>query len=219
VSGSEIHTIHTLTAFFSRSYTTQHQKEYTEGYIYLDNSGRMILRVTRPLEQWMMINNKTMQLYYPQSKQAFKIQYSSIFSLPFIQSFISTMENDRYFQTEGFSAGTAEKHGDSIVTHVLPPPKLKKLFKEIVVTTRNNKVIAITKYDAHGSLMGTITMSNYQSNGGYSYPLVIENTCIEKTGSSTEQVTFDKVTINKGIPDSIARQKIPLGTPIKDITW
>jgi len=81
-------TIKTISVEFTREYRESNSKEIIKGKIYYKAPFKTVIKIKYPINQWMILEDKEMIIYYPDDKKAFHI-ISSVnpFSMLFFKAF------------------------------------------------------------------------------------------------------------------------------------
>ena len=81
----------TLSLDFTRELTEDDKKETTTGTLHYDvKAARVVVEVTEPLKQIMVVQDKVLEIYYPIENQAFRFIAKGRIPLPFVESIIQS---------------------------------------------------------------------------------------------------------------------------------
>ena len=79
----------TLSLDFTRELTENNKTEEIIGTLHYDvKAARLVVEVTKPLQQIMIAKDKVLEIYYPVEKLAFRFLSEGRIPLPFVESII-----------------------------------------------------------------------------------------------------------------------------------
>jgi len=208
-----------LVISFNRIVTEKQKPDTTQGIFYYQKNERFIVKVQKPVFQWMILDGSAMSIYYPQSKLAFRIKSGHEFEFPLINSIVLSFNPGQEFIDQGFQVKKTETKGDTIVLYLLSPSQLKKIVDEIILETVRNNYVFVKTFSPDHFLLATTKLSHFTNCGNIQLPFSIENAHFKKGYESKETVIFSNASINTVIPDSVRNFTIPIGINIKEIQW
>lgn len=203
--------VSTLSVEFRREYTGHGREEVTIGSIYLKTEGTVIIRVTSPVNQWMVIDKNKMLIYYPDEKQAFQIKSENPFSLPFLQSFLSVVKKDYGLSELGYTLENYSKRGDTLFSYWSPPQKAERILGNIRIGVVDGKLALTEIKKPDNTLTSRSLYKNHITYKSFHFPLEIETVHYIDRDSVIERVIYNNPEFNTPIPDSIVNFKIPEG--------
>ena len=165
----------TLQVDFTRSIVQNGIEEKTGGKIYYLSSNRTLVEVTTPLHQWMILEGNSLYIYYPESRDGFKIKSASPTSLPFFQAFMAVVQENHGLTDAGFTLESNEVKGDTLYSYWNPPESAKKVIQHAVVCMLNDKVINISVLDTKSRTISSTTYSEHIPYKNHYFPLNIES--------------------------------------------
>ena len=83
--------LNTLSLDFARELTENGKTEQIASTLYYDiKAARVVIEVTKPIKQIMVVKDKVLEMYYPVEKQAFRFISEGRAPPPFIESIIQS---------------------------------------------------------------------------------------------------------------------------------
>jgi outer membrane lipoprotein-sorting protein len=209
--------ISTATIEFRRECVQKNDSEIVEGTIFFRSKGPILLKIKKPLQQWMQLEGSVMTLYYPDSKKAFIIKQSNPFTLPFVQAFVGSAESDFGLEKLNFTLTKSETRNDSVHFFWAAPKSLKKKISGVHIVYSRGKLLFAEIADNHGNPQVMIACGNFYAYKGVFLPLSLAIENHEKNSPSSERVYFAVPAINTVLPPEADGFKIPPGIDIKEI--
>ena len=210
----------TLSLDFKRELTENGKTERTAGTLHYDaETARVVVDVTEPIQQVMIVKDRTLEIYYPVEQQAFRFTFEGRVPLPFIESILQSTQAEYGLAAVGYSL---EKH--DIVESVLytywnPPEKAKTSLGPIILGTQDDRLISAEIKDPKGRI---IARSNYQHHEriGASYvPMVVTSMSYRNTAEvlQHEHIVYSNPRLNVDPPDQRLRFVIPESVAVKEV--
>ena len=222
-----VHALHaaplkTLSLDFTRELTENDKTEHIAGTLHYDASAaRVVVEVTEPLKQIMVVKDKMLEIYYPEEKQAFRFTSEGRIPLPFVESIVQSTQAEYGLTAIGYSL---EKH--DIVDEVLysywsPPKKEKDKLGTIILGMQDDRLISAEIKNPKGHI---IARSHYQNHSkvsmNYVPMMVTSSTYGEKSEVlQYEQVVYSNPQVNADPPNPILNFAIPESVEVKEIKW
>ncbi|MEM2175364.1 MAG: hypothetical protein QXI58_07070 [Candidatus Micrarchaeia archaeon] len=209
-----------ITAEFTRTITKKEiVEEFVKGRIYYQAPQRIILKVIKPVNQWIVLEDTIMLIYYPNEQKAFRFHSKNPFSLPFFQAFVSVVTDDFGLPKVGFSLTKSEIKGDTLLTYWEPPKQIKKILGNTIIGLTKNKLLFVEIRDTKGRKLAKTTYSNHFQYGKNFFPLEITSVVYEKDSFTIEKVVYTNPQFNVPLPKEVVNFKIPDNIEIKEIEW
>ena len=96
----------TLSLDFTRELTENGETEHIAGTLHYDvKAARVVVEVTKPLKQIMVVKGKVLEIYYPEQKQAFRFISEGRIPLPFVESIVQSTQAEYGLTAIGYSLG------------------------------------------------------------------------------------------------------------------
>lgn len=220
-SSSISDSIKTISAEFKREYTSLDGVEKSEGKIYYiaDKNKKIVLKIHNPLDQYMILSNNKLIIYYPKSQQAFDIESRNPFILPFFQFFFDVMKEDFGLVERSFTLNKFETDKGVLRSYWIPNEKLSIIVGKVILTHKDNKLVLVQTYNAENYLSSEILCSDYVQQKNFFYPLCLKIKYYENDSIYEEIVVFENIKFNHTIPLEISSFEIPQGIKTKVVKW
>lgn len=209
----------TLQIEFERYYREKNVEEIEEGTIYYKTPDNITVIVKKPVNQWMILRSKGMDLYYPTDKKAFRFNTKKPVPLPFMEAFLGVVKRDYGLIDIGYILCNRKINAETLITHWSPPKKLSKVLGDFTLIYVSDKLIYAESKKVDGTIMNKSSYSNHFHHGETYYPLEICTVRYTNPDSTIEKITFSKPQFNCEFPESIKCFNIPTYVKIKKIEW
>ncbi len=190
-----------------------------KGTIFYQPPNDILIYVTEPVNQHLKFNDKTLVIYYPDEKKAFRIQARVPFVLPFFQAFISLTNKNLGLAEMGYTLSQSEKRGDTLITRWVPPAKVKKAVGPIIIGMVNDQVGFMEMQNSKGRTIGRVSYSDYSKIGNIMLPMRVSAVRYLGKDTTYETVYYSNPRLNVKLPDEVVNFQIPKGTEIKEVSW
>ena len=212
----------TLSLDFTRELTENDKTEYIAGTLHYDaRATRVVVEVTEPLKQIMVVKDKELEIYYPVEKQAFRFISEGRIPLPFVESIVQSTQAEHGLTAVGYSL---EKH--DIVNEVLysywsPPKKAKDKLGTIILGMQDDRLISAEVKNPKGHI---IARSHYQNHSkvGMNYVPMMVTSSTYGTKSEVlqyEHIVYSNPQVNADPPNPILNFAIPESVEVKEVKW
>lgn len=219
VGGGEVK--RTLTADFTKCTKTKSGMsgvESVKGNLY-GFENRMVIKVTSPIIQYLIIDSGTTVIYNSGERSAFRLLSTNPAVFPFFATFIGFFKGDQMVPQVNFRIHSSVKRGDSLYTLWVPGGDKNTFRGEFETVYCNDNPVRVTTSDKKGKLLYQMTFGHDSLIDGARVPLRISTLTPVRSDSLLEEVEFSRVSVNKPIPDDITHFKIPPDVPIKVLKW
>ena len=211
-----------LSLDFTRELTENDKTEHIAGILHYDvKAARVIVEVTQPLKQIMVVKEKTLEIYYPIEKQAFRFISKGRIPLPFVESIIQSTQAEYGLTAVGYSL---EKHDivDKVLyTHWAPPEKAKEKLGTVILGMQNDRLISAEVKNPKGHI---IARSHYQDHSriGINYiPMKVISSAYGAKSEvlQSEYILYSNPQVNVDSPNPMLNFTIPESVEVKEIKW
>ncbi len=211
--------VKSISVGFTRTIIKNEHKEVVKGNIYYQNlsSERVVLRVTEPISQWMVLEGKTMLIYYPNEQKAFQFSSENPFSLPFFQTFNGIGKDDLGLSEAGFKLVRHEVKENILLTYWQPPKQAKKVLGNTIIGMRKDRLVFVEVQNARGKRLVKTTYHNHFQYGDRFFPLEVVSTHYQKNSSIVEKIVYANPQFNVVLPQEVLNFKVPLDIEVKGI--
>ena len=212
----------TLSLDFTRALTENNKTAHIAGILHYDvKAARVVVEVTQPLKQIMVVKNNTLEIYYPVEKQAFRFISKGRIPLPFVESIIQSTQAEYGLTAVGYSL---EKHDivDKVLyTHWAPPEKAKEKLGTVILGMQNDRLISAEVKNPKGHI---IARSHYQDHSriGINYiPMKVTSSAYGAKSEvlQSEYILYSNPQVNVDSPNPMLNFTIPESVEVREIKW
>ena len=212
----------TLSLDFTRELTENNKTERIAGTLHYDATGaRVVVEVSEPLKQIMVVMDKVLEIYYPVEKQAFRFISEGRIPLPFVESIVQSTQAEHGLTAIGYSL---EKH--DIVDEVLysywsPPKKAKDQLGAIILGMQDDRLISAEVKNPKGRIIARSHYQNHSRIGVNYVPMKVTSSTYDEKSEviQYEQVIYSNPLVNEDPPNPILNFAIPESVEVKEIKW
>jgi len=212
----------TLSLDFTRELTENEKTERIAGILHYDaKAARVVVEVSEPLKQIMVVKDKALEIYYPVEKQAFRFISEGRIPLPFVESIIQSTQAEHGLTAIGYSL---EKH--DIVNGVLysywsPPKKAKDTLGPVILGMQDDRLISAEVKNPKGYIIARSHYQNHSKVGMNYVPLMVTSSTYGEKSEvlQREQVIYSNPQVNVEPRNSILDFTIPESMEVKEIKW
>lgn len=211
--------INNLEVNIRRIVVNKQSADTVKGVIFYQPPEDILIHITEPVNQYLKFKHKTLLIYYPNEKKAFRIEARIPFLLPFFQAFVEITNKDLGLTEMGYTLSQSEKRGDTLISRWAPPAKVKKTVGPIIIGMVNDQVGFVEMQNSKGKTIGKISYADYLKIGNVMLPMKVS--AIRYLGKDTtyETVYYSNPQLNVQLPDEVINFRIPEGTEIKEVSW
>ena len=212
----------TLSLDFARELTENEKTEQTVGTLHYDaKATRVVVEVSEPLKQIMVVKDKMLEIYYPVEKQAFRFISEGRIPLPFVESIVQSTQAEHGLTAMGYSL---EKH--DIVDEVLysywsPPQKAKDQLGTIILGMQDDRLISAEVKNPKGHIIARSHYQNHSKVGMNYVPMIVTSSTYGEKSKvlQREQVVYSNPQVNADPQNPILNFTIPESVEVKEIKW
>ena len=212
----------TLSLDFTRELTENDKTEHIAGTLHYDASAtRVVVEVTEPLKQIMVVKDKELEIYYPVEKQAFRFISEGRIPLPFVESIVQSTQAEHGLTAIGYSL---EKH--DIVDEVLysywsPPKKAKDKLGTIILGMQDDRLISAEVKNPKGHIIARSHYQNHSKVGMNYVPMMVTSSTYGEKSEvlQYEHIVYSNPQVNVNPPNQILNFAIPESVEVKEVKW
>ena len=212
----------TLSLDFTRELTENDKTEYIAGTLHYDaRATRVVVEVTEPLKQIMVVKDKELEIYYPVEKQAFRFISEGRIPLPFVESIVQSTQAEHGLTAVGYSL---EKH--DIVNEVLysywsPPKKAKDKLGTIILGMQDDRLISAEVKNPNGHIVARSHYQNHSKVGMNYVPMMVTSSTYGEKSEvlQYEHIVYSNPQVNVNPPNQILNFAIPESVEVKEVKW
>ena len=212
----------TLSLDFRRELTEKDKIEHIAGTLHYDvKAARVVVEVTEPVKQIMVVKDKVLEIYYPVEQQAFRFISEGRVPLPFIESIIQSTQAEYGLTAIGYTLDKHDVVDQILYTYWKPPEKAKDKLGRVILGIHNDRLISAEIKNPEGYIIGKSRYQNHSKIGINYIPMeVTSSTYGEKSEVlQQEKIVYSSPKVNVEIPDPILNFTIPESVEVKEIRW
>ena len=214
--GLLIYPFSSLKVAFERTVKEEGEIEQAKGWIYFTGE-RTLAEIVSPHHQWMLVEGKSLVIYYPERKLAFKIISRTSVSLPFFSAFLASLREDFGLKDNKFEkAGEQLREGFKVAIWK-PSRSISPYLSRVEIFFRDGKMRRVEVYSGQNELISLTEFENYQQVEGLAFPMRITIKRPEK--KKEEVIIFSKLELNPVLPSHITGFKIPDDAQVREVEW
>ena len=212
----------TLSLDFTRELTEGDKKETTTGTLHYDvKAARVVVEVTEPLKQIMVVQDKVLEIYYPIENQAFRFIAKGRIPLPFVESIIQSTQAEYGLTAIGYTLDRHEIADDVLYTYWAPPEKAKDKLGTVILGSCNGKLISVEAKTSDGKLAVKSLYRNHTKLGDSHIPMEVTSRLYGPKSEvlEHERVVYSNPQLNPQPPPLILQFEIPKSVKVKEVKW
>lgn len=209
----------TFTARFEKTTFESETIEAVKGAIFYQKGGRLTLEVNFPLNQIMLIDGKSMLIYYPDENKGFRIESRFPFSLPLIGPVLLSLNHPSELSKLGFKLLKYEEDSGKLYTYWEPPKGRKKELGLLILGVEGEKLFYTETQGSDGRpLLRTWYHKHIEYKGRF-IPVDFSTEREINGRGVREHIVFSDVKLNSPIPERVLNFRIPEAAKVKEIRW
>lgn len=212
----------TLSLEFTRELTENGKTEHIAGTLHYDvKAARVVVEVTKPVKQIMVVKDNVLEIYYPVEKQAFRFISEGRVPLPFVESIIQTTQTEYGLTAIGYTLDKHDVVEEVLYTYWKPPEKAKDTLGNVILGMHNDRLISAEVKNPEGYIIGRSRYQNHSKIGINYIPMeVTSSTYGEKSEVlQQEKIVYSNPQANIETPNPILNFTIPESIEVKEIKW
>ena len=212
----------TLSLDFKRELTENNKTEHIAGTLHYDiKAARVVVQVTKPLQQIMVVKDKVLEIYYPKEKQAFRFVSEGRIPLPFIESILQSTQAEYGLTAIGYSLNKHDIVDEVLYTYWKPPEKAKDQLGTVILGMHDDKLISAEVKNPKGHI---IARSFYQDHSKIGINYIPMKVTSSTYGAKSEVLQFEKIVysnpqVNEKTQNPILNFRIPESVKVKVVKW
>lgn len=222
-----VHALHaaplkTLSLDFKRELTENDKTERTAGTLHYDaEAARVIVEVTEPLKQIMIVKGKVVEIYYPVENRAFRFTFEGRIPLPFVESILQSTQAEYGLTTIGYSLDRHEIADDVLYTYWTPPEKAKDKLGTVILGSRDGRLISVEVKTPDGQLAAKSLYRNHTKLGNSHIPMDVAFSLYSRKSEvlEYERVIYSNPQLNAQPPNPTLQFEIPKSVTVKEVKW
>lgn len=212
----------TLCLDFTRELTEKGSTERIAGTLHYDlKSSRVVVEVTNPLKQIMIVKDKVLEIYYPDQEQAFRFISEGRIPLPFVESIIQSTQAEYGLTAIGYTLDKHDVIDKVLYTHWKPPEKAKDTLGVVILGMRDDQLISAEIKNPAGYIIGRSRYQHHKKIGINYIPMTVTSSTYGEKSEvlQSEQIVYSNPQVNSETSNPILNFTIPKSVEVKEIKW
>ncbi len=214
--GLLIYPFSSLKVAFERKVKEGNEVDCSSGWIYFTGS-RTIAQVLSPHHQWMVIEGKTLVIYYPERKLAFKIKSRTSVNLPFFSAFLSSLREDFGLKDNKFEKVNEYLKNGLKVAVWKPSKAISSYLSKVEISFRQGKMVRVEVFNGQGELVSLSEFSDYREIEGLPFPMRIK--IKRPLKKKEEEIVFSHLELNPELPAEVVNFRIGEDVEVREVEW
>ena len=212
----------TLSLDFTRELTENDKTEHIAGTLHYDaKASRVVVEVTKPLKQIMVVKDKVLEIYYPVEKQAFRFISEGRIPLPFVESIVQSTQAEHGLTAIGYSLKNHDIVDEILYSYWSPPKKAKDKLGTIILGMQDDRLISAEVKNPKGHIVARSHYQNHKKAGMNYIPMMVTSSTYGDKSEvlQYEQVIYSNLQVNADPQNPILNFTIPESVEVKEIKW
>ena len=212
----------TLSLDFTRELTENDKTEHIAGTLHYDaRATRVVVEVTEPLKQIMVVKDKVLEIYYPAEKQAFRFISEGRIPLPFVESIVQSTQAEHGLTAIGYSLKNHDIVDEILYSYWSPPKKAKDKLGTIILGMQDDRLISAEVKNPKGHIVARSRYQNHKKAGMNYIPMMVTSSTYGDKSEvlQYEQVIYSNLQVNADPQNPILNFTIPESVEVKEIKW
>lgn len=212
----------TLSVDFTRELTEKGKTEHITGTLHYDVKAlRVVVQVTKPVQQIMLVKENVLEIYYPIEKQAFRFTAKGRIPLPFIESIIQSTQAEYGLTAIGYSLDKHDIVDKVLYTYWKPPEKAKEQLGTVILGMRDDKLISAEVKNPKGHIIGRSLYQDHSKIGIHYIPMTVTSSTYGPKSEvlQREKIVYSNPQVNTKPQNSILNFTIPESVKVKVVKW
>ena len=211
-----------LSLDFTRELTENDKMEHTVGTLHYDvKASRVVVEVTQPLKQIMVVKDKVLEIYYPAEKRAFRFISEGRIPLPFIEAILQSTQAEYGLTTIGYTLDKHDIVDEVLYTYWAPPKKAKDKLGPVILGMRDDRLISAEIKNPDGQLVAKSLYQNHSKLGNNYIPMEVSSRLYGPKGQvlQHERIVYNNPQVSAEPPNPILNFTIPESVEVKEVQW
>lgn len=212
----------TLSLEFTRELTENGKTEYIAGTLHYDvKAARVVVEVTKPVKQIMVVKDNVLEIYYPVEKQAFRFISEGRVPLPFVESIIQTTQAEYGLTAIGYTLDKHDVVEEVLYTYWKPPEKAKDTLGSVILGMHNDRLISAEIKNPEGYIIGRSRYQNHSKIGINYIPMAVTSSTYDAKSEviQHEQIVYSNPAVNTKTLNPMLNFTIPESVEVKESKW
>ena len=212
----------TLSLDFTRELTENGKTEHIAGTLHYDvKAARVVVEVTKPVKQIMVVKDNVLEIYYPVEKQAFRFISEGRVPLPFVESIIQSTQAEYGLTAMGYTLDKHDVVNEVLYTYWNPPEQAKDKLGSVILGMHNDRLILAEIKNTEGYIIGRSRYQNHSKIGTNYIPMEVTSSTYGTKSEvlQHEQIVYNNPQVNVETPNPILNFTIPKSVEVKESKW
>ena len=212
----------TLSLEFKRELTENGKTEHIAGTLHYDvKAARVVVEVTEPVKQIMVVKDNVLEIYYPVEKQAFRLISEGRVPLPFVESIIQTTQAEYGLTAIGYTLDKHDVVEEVLYTYWKPPEKAKDTLGNVILGMHKDRLISAEVKNPEGYIIGRSRYQNHSKIGINYIPMVVTSSTYDAKSEviQREQIVYSNPEVNTKTSNPMLNFTIPESVEVKESKW
>lgn len=207
---------------FTRELTENNKTEHIVGTLHYDvKAARVVVEVTQPLKQIMIVKDNVLEIYYPAEKQAFRFTSEGRIPLPFVESIIQSTQAEYGLTAIGYTLDRHDVVDGVLYTYWAPPKKTKDKLGPVILGMRDDRLISAEVKNPEGYIIARSLYQKHSKIGTNYIPMTVTSSMYDEKSEvrQREQIIYSKPQVNADPPNAMLNFTIPESVKVKVVKW
>ena len=212
----------TLSLEFTRELTENGKTEKIAGTLHYDaKTARVVVEVTKPVKQIMVVKDNVLEIYYPVEKQAFRFISEGRVPLPFVESIIQTTQAEYGLTAIGYALDKHDVVEEVLYTYWKPPEKAKDTLGSVILGMHNDRLISAEIKNPEGYIIGRSRYQNHSKIGINYIPMAVTSSTYDAKSEviQHEEIIYSNPEVNAKTSNPMLNFTIPESVEVKESKW
>ena len=212
----------TLSLDFTRELTENRKTERTAGTLHYDTkAARVVVEVTKPIKQIMVVKENVLEIYYPSQQQAFRFISEGRIPLPFIEAILQSTQPEYGLTTIGYALNKHDVVDGILYTYWTPPKKAKAQLGTVILGMHNDKLISAEVKHPKGHIIARARYEAHSKIGLNYIPMTVTSSTYGPKSEllQHERIIYSNPQINRKPAKLMLNFTIPKSVEVKEIKW
>ena len=212
----------TLSLDYTRELTENNKTDTTAGSLHYNvKAARVVVEVTEPLKQIMIVKNKVLEIYYPVERQAFRFISEVRVSPPFVESIIQSTQAEYGLTAIGYSLDKHEIADDVLYTYWTPPEKANDKLGAVILGMRGDRLVSTEVKNPDGDIIARLDYQNHSKIGINFIPMTVTSSTYGAKSEvlQHERIVYSNPQANADPPNPMIKFTIPESVKVKVVKW
>ena len=212
----------TLSLDFTREVTEKDKTDRIAGTLHYEvKTARVVVEVTEPLNQIMIVQDKALEIYYPVEKQAFRFISEGRIPLPFVESIIHSTQAEHGLTAIGYSLEKHDIVDEVLYTHWKPPKKANDTLGAIILGMQEDRLISAEVKNPKDHIVARSRYENHTKVGMNYIPMMVTSSTYNEKSEvlQHEHIVYSNPQVNVDPLNPILNFTIPESVEVKEVKW